>query len=364
MVKVFKETPRFDVATAAIKGGRDYQEDSLIAHFPLGQETGFTVLADGMGGHLSGDVASALVMTETFSRLKMKEMILDKGITDIPALLGKAASAANDCVTQYIEDEPESYGMGSTLLATVIRGEDMFWASVGDSPLYLFRDGEIRQLNQDHSMAPQIDMMVKVGAMDEEVGRNHPDRNTLTSAIAGLNINKIDCPSEATKVLPGDIIIVASDGIQFLSNAEIQNILDANRDKSSHEISQALLAAIAELDDPEQDNTAFTVIKLGDLSLQTAQTAADKGAALVQLKKDLRPVTRVIEVTADSVAEKPAVVTTPQTDEPTRRVIRLVRSQSRSFETPDETQTNPTSADDAKPQNQGVWYSRRRSLND
>jgi len=366
MVNVLIEASRFDVATAAIKGGRDYQEDSLIAHFPLGQETGFAVLADGMGGHLSGDVASALVMTETFSRLKMKEMILDKGITDIPALLGKAAGAANDCVTQYIEDEPESYGMGSTLLATVIRGEDLFWVSVGDSPLFLFRDGEIRQLNQDHSMAPQIDMMVKVGAMDEEVGRNHPDRNTLTSAIAGLNINKIDCPAEPTKVQPGDIIVVASDGIQFLSNDEIQDILNATRDKSSHEISQALLAAIAKLDDPEQDNTAFTVIKLGDLSLQAAQATADKGAALVQLKKDLRPITRIIDVPADSAAEKPAEVESPQTDVPTKRVIRLVTSQALSFDAPEEPHVEAGTPEpaDIKTQNQGAWYSRRHKLND
>lgn len=373
MVNVFKDTPRFEVATAAIKGGRDYQEDSLIAHFPLGQETGFAVLADGMGGHLAGDVASSLVMTETFGRLKMKELMLDNGTADIPALLTDAAVSANDRVTQYIDDKPESYGMGSTLLATVIRGEDLFWVSVGDSPLLLFRDGEIRQLNQDHSMAPQIDMMVKVGAMSEEVGRDHPDRNTLTSAIAGLNIQKIDCPTEPTQVLAGDIIVVASDGIQFLSNDEICEILKASKSKTSQEISQDLLQAIVDLDDPEQDNTAFTVIKLGEMTLKPAQDAADKVASLDQLRKDLRPVTRIIDVSAEAqraaaaTDEVPAEANTRQTDGPARRVIRLVTSQSRTFDAPQDTAVaseQPEATETAKQQSQGAWYSRRRSLND
>ena len=263
MVNVLEKAVRFDVATAAIKGGRDYQEDSLIANFPQGQETGFAVLADGMGGHLSGDVASALVMSEVYSQIKRKEMLLDKRITDISALLYNTAMAANTCVTQHIAEKPDTYGMGATLLACVIRGDDLYCVSVGDSPLFLFRDGELRQLNQDHSMAPQIDMMVNVGAMDPEGGRNHPDRNTLTSAIAGAEIDKIDCPDEPTAVLPGDIILVASDGLQFLSNDAIAKILQETKDARSADITEALLSAISDLDDPEQDNTAFSVIKLG-----------------------------------------------------------------------------------------------------
>ncbi|MFA8441519.1 PP2C family serine/threonine-protein phosphatase [Yoonia sp.] len=369
MVDVLDEVNRFDVATAAIKGGRDYQEDSLIASFPQGQETGFAVLADGMGGHLSGDVASALVMTEVFSRIKLKEMLLDKQITDVSALLYNTASAANARITQHIEEAPETYGMGSTLLATVIRGDELYWVSVGDSPLLLFRDGELRQLNQDHSMAPQIDMMVKVGAMDPEVGRNHPDRNTLTSAIAGVDIDKIDCPDKPTAILPGDIIIIASDGLQFLSNDTITAILHETQDARSSDISDALLKAVAELDDPDQDNTVFTVVKLGERKQATQPAAQDTASVLVQLRSDLgRPVpaqASVADEAAPEVADQePAAATQEQADMPTRRVIRLVTSNSRSFDKPAAPAPEAAPAEQVRPQGHTSWYRRQRSLND
>ena len=376
MVKVFDEAVRFDVATATLKGGRDYQEDSLIASFPQGQETGFAVLADGMGGHLSGDVASALVMSEVFSRIKMKEMLLEQSITDIPSLLYGTTSAANDRITQYIEDTPESYGMGSTLLATVIRGDELYWVSVGDSPLYLFRDGELRQLNQDHSMAPQIDMMVKVGAMSEEVGRDHPDRNTLTSAIAGVAIDKIDCPDDPTPVLPDDIIIVASDGLQFLTNARITAILKEQQDARSMDICDALFTALNDLADPDQDNTAFTVIKLGNRQQASQPAAGDAASVLIRLKNDLghegtdvkraeaQPSPTVVQGRSDDGTPGIAADVPAPVDIPTKRIIRLVTSQALSFDTPSPARDDSPPAEQVRPQGHTSWYRRQRSSGD
>ena len=366
---MFDEAVRFDVATATLKGSRDFQEDSLAASFPLGQETGFAVLADGMGGHLSGDVASALVMSEVFSRIKMNEMLLEKTITDVPSLLHGMTSTANSRITQYIEETPESYGMGSTLLATIIRGDDLFWVSVGDSPLFLFRDGELRQLNQDHSMAPQIDMMVKVGAMTEEAGRDHPDRNTLTSAIAGVAIDKIDCPEEPTKVLPGDIIIVASDGLQYLTNAQITAILKEKQNARSMDISGALFAALKELDDPDQDNAAFTVIKLGKRQQATQPAASDASSVLVQLKNDLGRKENVVDVAQaqpapDDGAPDVAGNTQEPVGTPGKRIIRLVTSQARTFDRSDAPQENSHPIEQVKPQGHASWFRSRRSSND
>ncbi len=363
---MLRNSVRFDVATAAIKGGREHQEDNLIASFPQGQETGFAVLADGMGGHLSGDVASALVMTEVFSKIKLQEMVLDKTITDISNLLHSTATAANDRIKQHIAQQPDTYGMGSTLLATVICGDALYWVSVGDSPLFLFRDGELRQLNQDHSMAPQIDMLVKVGAMDPEIGRNHPDRNTLTSAIAGVKIEKIDCPDTPTTVLPGDIIILASDGLQFLSNDQIAAILLETQAAHSGDISNALLTAIAELDDIDQDNTVFTVIKLGERQQVTQPATADAASMPVQLRCDLAVTTPAQEEIA--AQPEPVVGTTPEAhdpnDIPAMRVIRLMTSKSLSFEKPAAPNHDAATVEKIKPQGLGGWYRRQRTSND
>ena len=257
-----KSSLTFDTATATIRGARDYQEDALISSFPVGQCSGFAVVADGMGGAVAGNVASALVTTECFCQLKMKDAAIEDGSMDIPLTLRMMAEDANDRIKSRTREDDETTGMGATLLAPVIRDDRLFWISIGDSPLLLFRDGALRQLNQDHSMAPQIDMMVKMGAMSAEVAAKHPDRNTLTSVLNGESIESIDCPPVPITLRADDIIIAASDGLQFLPNAMIANTLNLLKGGRSVEIANALLGGINMLADPTQDNVAIIVIKM------------------------------------------------------------------------------------------------------
>ncbi len=254
---------QFDVATGASKGKRDYQEDAVICAFPAGQPVGFAILADGMGGHASGDVASALVAAELYCHLKVNQLPIERKSPNIPLILREGAEMANERVKRHIGKDEDSHGMGSTLLSIVITGNELSWLSIGDSPLLLFRDGALRQLNKDHSLAPQIDMMIKTGAMSEEVGKDHPDRSVLTSVINGEEIEAIDCPGNPIVMKQNDILVVASDGVQFLSNAVIANTLMQTHEQESKAIADALLSRIDDLDSPSQDNITFAIIKLG-----------------------------------------------------------------------------------------------------
>lgn len=254
------KTFSFDVATAAIKGSRANQEDSMLASFPVGQDAGFAIIADGIGGHVAGNVASALVTTEVYAHLKIQEAALIKGSLDLSFALRQAAEQANARLADHMAKHQETVGMGSTLLVPVIRGDRLSWISIGDSLLYLFRDGALRQLNKDHSMAPQIDMMVKTGALSAEKGRDHPDRSTLTSIVGGEEIAEIDCPANPLRLKEGDILIASTDGIQSLPNATLAATLMKGANSSSLELVDAFLAEIAALDCPEQDNTAFVVM--------------------------------------------------------------------------------------------------------
>lgn len=256
----------FDAASVSYKGARSYQEDSVLCSFPIGDPLGFCVIADGIGGHVSGHVASAIATTEVYSQIKMNESALALGALSIPATLTSAATAANERIAARSEADDETHGMGSTLLVTVVKGDKLHWLSIGDSPLLLFRGGALRLLNKDHSMAPQIDMMVKMGSMTPEVARDHPDRNTLVSVVNGDEIAMIDCPTAPLTLQPDDIIIAASDGLQYLTNATLANTLMLTKDGRSVDIANALLAALKQKDDPEQDNAAFCVIKFGDQS--------------------------------------------------------------------------------------------------
>ncbi len=254
--------PRFDVASAICQGGRDYQEDAIVTDFPFGMDSGVVVLADGMGGHAAGDVASKIVVTEVYSELKFQSANFTDFEHEIPQYLTSAAVNANNCVREHVMEHPDTRGMGATLVSLVLIENRMFWMSIGDSPLYHYRAGKMQQLNEDHSMAPQIDFMVKQGLLDPVAGKNHPDRNCLTSVILGDRVAKSDCPKTPFELQVGDIVVVSSDGLQYLEDERIQKILHRYRRRKSAEICGHLLEAIEALADPDQDNCSFSVIKL------------------------------------------------------------------------------------------------------
>lgn len=258
----FLAKTRYDVASAISIGRRDCQEDAIIADFPQGAEHGFVVLADGMGGHAAGDIASKIVVTEVFSELKLQSGDRDRFEGNITQILRNAALSANECVLSHATSYPRTNGMGATLLAPVLLKDRLYWISVGDSPLFLFRDGHLVQLNEDHSLAPQIDHMVRSGLMPAERGRNHPDRNCLTSVLIGLDIPRVDCPDQPVALRQGDIVVAASDGLQFLSDDQIAEILGQRENATSAEITAALMQRIESLSDPDQDNVTFSVMRI------------------------------------------------------------------------------------------------------
>ena len=263
--------PRYDVASGISQGARDYQEDAITADFPVGAEAGFVVLADGMGGHAAGDVASKIVLTEVFSELKFH--FADVGAFEARAqeILRNVADLANETLRQHTRSHPETDGMGATLVVPALVENRLWWISIGDSPLFLYRNGRLSQLNEDHSMAPQIDFMVKSGLMDPQVAANHPDRNCLISVLMGTRIPKIDCPAKPFELMAGDIVVCASDGLQFLTNAQIEKVLAKYRKTRSTEIAERLLGELLKLDDPDQDNISFTVIKVNDASVRAKE---------------------------------------------------------------------------------------------
>lgn len=251
----------FDVATAATKGARDYQEDSLLSNFAMGQGYGFAIIADGLGGHVEGHLASALATTEVYTHLKMLEQQLDTGKLNVPFALQQAANAANRKIADHVKRNSETEGMGTTLLAPVVRGDRLSWISIGDSPLYLLRNGALRQINKDHSMAPQIDMMVTAGSMAREIGKTHPDRNTLTSVINGDKIEHVDCPTSTIQLKDGDMIVASSDGLQSLPTEVMVQTMLKGAAQGSMDVVKRLVGEIEKLNAPDQDNASFIVIR-------------------------------------------------------------------------------------------------------
>lgn len=270
----------YDVATSLWQGARPYQEDTLLADFHGGMNRGFAILADGMGGHAAGDLASRLVVIDAASHLKFLMHDGEALEKTLQSELTSAIQTSNDVLKDRAADDRRLHGMGTTFLATVLFEDRLYWASVGDSPLYLWREGQLRQLNDDHSMAPVIDQMAKSGEISEEDAANHPDRNALTSVLMGRPVKIMNVPKTATVLDPGDVLIQASDGLQYLDDARISAVLDqAPEGASSRAIADLLMAGLRDLDDPSQDNTAVLVLQLTQHGDGPSDTASATTAA-------------------------------------------------------------------------------------
>lgn len=271
----------YELASAICMGARDYQEDTLMTDLSDGAGPGLVILADGMGGHAAGDIASKIVVTEMFNELTFRRSQMTGSYQAMSKALNKAAQSANTRIAQHAEAHPATCGMGATLLCLAIHDGQLHWLSIGDSPLFLFRGNTLHQINEDHSMAPQIDLMVEAGLIPDYVARSHPDRNVLTSVIAGDPLTYIDCPEEPLALMPGDIVIAASDGLQYLSDLEIAELLDAHIDESCHTQSDALMTAISDLADPTQDNVSLALIQVKE---------ARASARMWQTRRDTTPI--------------------------------------------------------------------------
>ena len=314
--------PRYDVASGISQGARDYQEDAITSDFPVGSEAGFVVLADGMGGHAAGDVASKIVLTEVYSELKFHFADVEAFEAKAPEILRNIAELANDTLRQHTRTHPETEGMGATLVVPALVENRLWWISVGDSPLYLYRAGKLSQLNEDHSMAPQIDFMVSSGLMDAATAANHPDRNCLISVLMGTRIPKIDCPTKPAELQAGDIVVCASDGLQFLTNTQIERVLARYRKSRSTEIAERLLEEIGKLADPDQDNISFCIIKLNDASVrpkkaekpQTVAPSRPKRSTLILNDPARDPIVKPAEIPAPT--DRALSDTADQTDTP------------------------------------------------
>jgi len=207
---------------------RDHNEDSILA---LGAEQSLPgtdallVVADGMGGHAAGEVASGMVIS------KIGERLGSGGFTTEPAdgleyALSTLLQDVNSLV-QSAGQDGDKRGMGTTCTLAVIKDNRLYYAHVGDSRAYLFRDDKLRQITTDHSW---VEEMVRAGIISREAARTHPNRNMVTRAI-GLDADVV-VDTGSCALHDGDLIILCSDGLNsMLADEDIQSVVET----SSHE---------------------------------------------------------------------------------------------------------------------------------
>jgi serine/threonine protein phosphatase PrpC len=168
------------------------------------------MVADGMGGHRGGATASRLAATTVQSEL------LAAAGGDIGAALGDAFRKANARIFEEAQADPDLQGMGTTGSALIIHGDKAHFAHVGDSRIYMVRDGEIRQLTEDHSVVASL---VREGLLSRSEAEVHPRRNVLQRSIGVSSDVEVDV-SDPIEVRAGDTFLICSDGLHGVVKEE------------------------------------------------------------------------------------------------------------------------------------------------
>jgi len=207
------------------------------------------VVADGMGGYEGGQEASRLAV-ET-----LVEVYRDFGGDDPQAALVEALQAAHEQIRQYSFAHPELRGMGTTCTAAAIVQDALYYVHVGDTRLYLIRDGQITRVTRDHSY---VGRLVESGMISREEAETHPQRNILTAAL-GTNPDLImDSPGQPEPLRPEDVLLICSDGLW--GQVRDSEILDAVENKSAEQTGRKLIELARERGGP--DNITVEVLRL------------------------------------------------------------------------------------------------------
>jgi serine/threonine protein phosphatase PrpC len=233
---------------------REANEDSGRHVAPTDAETRnrkgiLTIVADGMGGHASGEVASQMAV-ELISEI----YYADKK-QDAPAALKTAIETASGQIYETSLTDEKMFGMGTTVIALVLQNDCAFSAHVGDSRLYRLRAGEMEMMTVDHS---QVMEMVKYGIISMEEARNHDDKNVILRAVGTQPTVEAEV-SDAFALAAGDEFLLCSDGLcDMLTDEEIAKIWRAAKDV--HAACESLIEAAKQKGG--HDNITVGIVKI------------------------------------------------------------------------------------------------------
>jgi PPM family protein phosphatase len=214
--------PGLELANLSDVGRQREQNEDYFCYVEPASEEDFkrigrlAVVADGMGGHVGGQVASSIAI-ET-----VRDVYLTHTSVDPSEALLTAFQDAHAAIQAHAREHPELHGMGTTCTAAVLRDRDLYYGHVGDSRLYLIRDLDISQVTDDHSV---VGRLLREGQITPEQAAVHPDKNVLTAALGMDSAVPGDFSEIPVPLNPNDILLLCTDGLHGLvSDQEMHQI--------------------------------------------------------------------------------------------------------------------------------------------
>ncbi|MCD4653370.1 Stp1/IreP family PP2C-type Ser/Thr phosphatase [bacterium] len=213
------------------------------------------LVADGMGGHAAGDVASLMAVNEVAEHIEqalLGEYSKNGDPPDYQNILRKAIESANQKIIQATHNRKDLRGMGTTVVTTLIRGNQLYAASVGDSRLYLIRNNQTRLLTTDHSW---VNMQVRLGNMTIEESRLHPMRNVITRALGTQRQVEVD--TFVYTIEDNDHLILCTDGLSNMLSEEETAVITVEH---NYDLKQAVECLIQKANERGGDDNITAVV--------------------------------------------------------------------------------------------------------
>jgi protein phosphatase len=237
-------------------GSRETQQDNFCISNIFDPEVRKTkgvlgIVADGMGGLADGAEISSIV-TRTMLQYFNENDSSGKAESDLLSML----NAANENVNKFLSSSSDKGG--STVVAVLIRGDMLSWVAVGDSRIYLVRNGTVIQINREHTYAVELDEKAAAGEMSWDEALSHPKRSALTGYLGSGDLEKIDRSLRPMQLQEGDRILLMSDGVfGNLTDEEISNVMFYEPQESAMKLQELTLAKL----NPYQDNLTALIFK-------------------------------------------------------------------------------------------------------
>jgi len=282
---------------------REHNEDNFL----VDKKLSLFVVADGMGGHAAGEVASALAVRTLHEEIIQGAHLIEQqrlaqnggaGIspTELLAFLEQAVQRACVHIHDEARDDPDKRGMGTTLSALLIVGYRGFIAHVGDSRIYLLRHGKLEQLTEDHTVRNEL---LKRGKLTREQIESFPKKNAVTRAVGVYE--RVEVDTLTFEVLPGDRILLATDGLHtYFPEAEA---LATHLQSDDEDVAERLVRIANE--SGGKDNVTAVVVCLPegtDVDRARARRVAQKREVLSKMplfaRLSERELLRVMQVTS------------------------------------------------------------------
>lgn len=191
---------------------RDHNEDSVVIVENFNKEI-LLAVADGMGGHNAGEIASSIAITHLGKRFKEVASIGDK--EDAIRWLQETVSEINILIYKYTEEHPESTGMGTTLVTAVLTKNFLLIGNIGDSSGFVLKNKKLHKITTDHTL---VNLLVKSGELTEEEAKDHPKKNVLMKALGAISNVEMDIFDVEKDV---DGIFLCSDGVTNMLEPDI-----------------------------------------------------------------------------------------------------------------------------------------------